>query len=119
MQKQPETSSRANQTSLTQDLVALARYGLHSRTGKLILGAGVIAGGLFLGWDWLVVAGLAPIVLGVLPCLAMCALGLCMKPGNKSCSSDASGADSSDTIASVAKPDDVNSGQVDREKQKG
>ena len=118
MQEQTEVSKRTSQTTLMQDLVALARYGLRSRTGKLILGAGVGAGGLFLGWDWLVVAGLAPIVLAVLPCLAMCALGLCMMPGKKSCSSDESSADTTDTIASVAKPDEVNSEQVNREKQK-
>ena len=35
------------------------------------------AGAMFFGWDWLVAAGLAGIILGVLPCLAMCALGLC------------------------------------------
>lgn len=42
--------------------------------GALILGGG---GGLFFGWNWLVAAGFASVILGVLPCLAMCALGLC------------------------------------------
>lgn len=41
-------------------------------------------GALVAGWDWLVVAGLAPIVLAVAPCLVMCALGLCMNRMNKS-----------------------------------
>ena len=42
--------------------------------GALVLGG---AAGLFFGWNWIVAAGFASIVLGVLPCLAMCALGVC------------------------------------------
>lgn len=43
--------------------------------GAIFLGGGA---GLFFGWNWLVAAGLASIIVGILPCLAMCALGLCM-----------------------------------------
>jgi len=42
---------------------------------------GAIAG-LALGWDWIVAAGMAPLVVSVLPCVAMCALGLCAMRGN-------------------------------------
>ena len=35
------------------------------------------------GWDWLAATGLATILIGVAPCLAMCALGLCMGRGKK------------------------------------
>lgn len=35
------------------------------------------------GWDWLAATGLAAILIGVVPCLAMCALGLCMGRGKK------------------------------------
>lgn len=66
-----------------------------SRTGRwrpwLIGGAVVVPIGLYGGWDWLVAAGLAPILIGVLPCLAMCALGLCMgrrKPSEEMTLSD-------------------------------
>ncbi|HUF81962.1 MAG TPA: hypothetical protein VMN03_12540, partial [Burkholderiales bacterium] len=38
---------------------------------------------LYRGWDWLAAAGLATILIGVAPCLAMCALGLCMGRGKK------------------------------------
>lgn len=38
----------------------------------------LIAGGMFLKWDLLVAAGVAPLILGLLPCAAMCALGMCM-----------------------------------------
>jgi hypothetical protein len=34
--------------------------------------------GAFYYWQSLVAAGVATVILGVLPCLAMCALGLCM-----------------------------------------
>ena len=42
------------------------------------------AGALVLGWDWLVAASLASIILAVAPCLVMCALGLCMNRQSKS-----------------------------------
>jgi hypothetical protein len=49
-----------------------------------------IAGGLALTWSWLVAASLAPVVLALLPCAAVCALGLCMNHGDKgSCKKEA------------------------------
>jgi hypothetical protein len=33
------------------------------------------------GWDWLAATGLATVLIAVAPCLAMCALGLCMRGG--------------------------------------
>ncbi|HWX51113.1 MAG TPA: hypothetical protein VNZ61_23955 [Roseomonas sp.] len=54
----------------------------------VILGIFALVGaGLALGWPWLAAVGLAPVVLSVLPCAAMCALGLCMTggKGGKSC----------------------------------
>jgi len=36
---------------------------------------------LYAGWDWLVATGLAAVLIGVAPCLGMCALGLCMRRG--------------------------------------
>lgn len=39
---------------------------------------------LYGGWDWLVATGFATVLLAVAPCLAMCALGLCMARGGKS-----------------------------------
>ena len=47
----------------------------------LIGGAVVASIALYGGWDWLAATGLATILIGVLPCLAMCALGLCMGRG--------------------------------------
>jgi len=49
---------------------------------KILLTAVVVValGGAaaFGSWGWLVAAGLAPLLLSVLPCLVMCGLGLCM-----------------------------------------
>jgi len=53
---------------------------------NLLIGV-ALAGGmgaLVLGWDWLVAAGLASIIVAVAPCLVMCALGLCMQRMGKS-----------------------------------
>jgi len=60
---------------------------LTGRRGLVILSIAIAAGGLALGWNWLTAAGIAPILLAIAPCAAMCALGLCMKRmGGKSCS---------------------------------
>ena len=56
----------------------LARYYLGNRWVLLVLGGGVLVAGLGLNWGWLVAAGIAPILIGVLPCLVMCGLGACM-----------------------------------------
>jgi hypothetical protein len=48
--------------------------------------AALVALGLYLGWGWLAALGVAPIVLSLLPCVAMCAVGLCMmRGGARSC----------------------------------
>jgi hypothetical protein len=60
-------------------LGALARP-LGRRGWLILLGVVVLGLGAALNWDWLVAVGLAPFLVGVLPCLAMCALGLCMSP---------------------------------------
>lgn len=66
---------------LWRDLLQAARYYLGSERALTVLAIVAIAGGLALNWSWLVAAGLAPLVLALLPCTAMCALHLCMKPG--------------------------------------
>lgn len=44
----------------------------------MLLGAVVVVGGLAMGWDQLVLLGIAPLLVSLLPCLVMCGLGLCM-----------------------------------------
>lgn len=48
-------------------------------TTLTVLAVAAVGAGLVLGWDSLVAAGLSGIVLAVLPCAAMCALGLCAR----------------------------------------
>lgn len=76
---------------------------LHGTRG-LLVGAAVLGiGGLVAGWPWLVAAGIAPILLSTLPCLVMCALGLCAM--GKSMNSGAATQDAkTDTVVSMAAP---------------
>ena len=53
--------------------------------------ATMIGSGMALNWDWLTAAGLAPILISLAPCAAMCGLGLCMKGGSGKGCSKASG----------------------------
>lgn len=62
------------------NLVERLRSYWGGRRGLIALGAGALALGVGLNWGWLVAVGVAPVLLAVLPCAAMCALGLCM-PG--------------------------------------
>src|SRR3954447_4136617 len=63
---------------LARDLAHAARNYLGGRRGLLILAVAVIAAGAALNWSWLAAAGIAPLLWSLLPCAAMCALGLCM-----------------------------------------
>jgi len=57
------------------------------KRGLIVLAVGIAGAGMTMNWSWLVAAGVAPILLAVLPCMVMCALGLCMnKAGGKTCS---------------------------------
>jgi hypothetical protein len=67
----PQASSRRSTLDILRALAG-------SRKGLLTIAGVAIVAGLFFNWSWLVAAGLAPLILGVLPCAAMCALGLCM-----------------------------------------
>lgn len=71
-------SIETNNASLARDALYAGRYYLGSGRGLLILAAIAVAGGLVLNWSWLVAAGIAPILIAVLPCAIMCGLGLCM-----------------------------------------
>jgi hypothetical protein len=83
-------SPDASDASLSRDLLHAARFYLGGRRGLLVLAAAVLVAGLALNWGWLVAAGIAPLLLTALPCVAMCALGLCMnRMAGRSCSTDA------------------------------
>lgn len=63
---------------------------IRSRPHRVVLAAvaiGVIAAATAWQWSWLVAIGVAPLLLSVAPCAAMCGLGLCMhRMGGRSCS---------------------------------
>ena len=82
-------------SSFAQRLTQLAGYWLRGRMG-LIVATALVGAGTVLNWNWLVAAGFAPIILSVLPCLAMCALGIaCMRgSGDSSCSTKPSAEES-------------------------
>ena len=84
MNKASRNTRPEAKTTLTQDVRALLSYWLRGWRGLAVLGVAGVAAGLWLGWSSLVAAGLAPLLLGVLPCIAMCALGLCMRRGGQS-----------------------------------
>lgn len=70
--------SETAETSLAQDLLHAAHYYLGGRRGLFALAGLAAVATLAFNWSWLAAAGIAPILIGALPCLAMCALGLCM-----------------------------------------
>jgi hypothetical protein len=71
--------------SLTRKSAGKVRDWLTRPRGLIVVAIAIIGAGLALGWNWIVAAGLAPLLLAVAPCAAMCALGLCvMAKGNPS-----------------------------------
>lgn len=72
----------ARDPSLSQDIGRYLRHQLRGRRGLIAAGALLATPALWLGWPWLVAAGVAPLLLLLAPCAVMCALGLCMKKGH-------------------------------------
>ena len=82
------TRSRGTSVAPVQGMVNAIWPHIGGRRGLIVLAIGIAAAGMAMNWGWLVAVGIAPILLFVLPCAAMCALGLCMnKAGGESCSS--------------------------------
>ena len=107
--------AQAPQPSLLQDVVSLTRYWTHAawaRIGRgralILLGLALAGAGVALNWSWLAAIGVAPVLLSLAPCAAMCALGLCMSKmaGGKSCSNAQQPANTASQIA--APKTDVN-----------
>ncbi len=85
----PDSAAPAGSSLIREWLYAL-RYWLGGRTGVIVSLGLLAAVGLVLGWSWLVAVGIAPLLVAVLPCAAMCALGVCAsRLGGRSCSSEA------------------------------
>ena len=61
---------------LLRDFLHALKYYLGGRRMLVAAAIAIVGGGLLLNWSWLVAAGMAPLLLAVLSCAAMCALGL-------------------------------------------
>ena len=77
---------------------------LRSRRTWLAVAVAALLAAAALKWSWLVVAGVAPLLIKLLPCAAMCALGLCARSACRPESRAASvqGAES-DTLAQAGR----------------
>jgi len=82
---------KTGELSLARTALALVRHYLGGRRGLIVLALAAIGIGLYLSWGWLAAAGIAPLLVALAPCAAMCALGLCAsRMGGKPCSADSS-----------------------------
>ena len=73
-----------------RDSLARARPWLSGRRVWWIAGTLALVVGAALNWSWLVAIGVAPLLAAAHPCVAMCALGLCMnRMMGRSCSKEA------------------------------
>ncbi|WP_119390692.1 hypothetical protein [Taklimakanibacter lacteus] len=82
-------SPEATETPLSRDILYALRYYLGGR-GLIALATIALATGLAFNWSWLVAAGIAPLLITALPCLVMCALGLCVnRMAGRSCATEA------------------------------
>lgn len=91
----PHTTTPASlRPGAIQPSLQLSRYvpiWLSGRRGLMLVAGTGIGVGAIVGWPWLASAAVGPILLSTLPCVAMCALGLCMMGGGgKSCASQGS-----------------------------
>jgi len=99
--------STTTEPSLGLGMLSAARFYLGSRWALLALaGLAVITGLYFGGWGWLVAAGLAPIILSLLPCAVMCGFSVCMMcRSNKSQSAASLGAADLSISSAADRPD--------------
>jgi len=90
-------TTKAGELSLTQMVLGLMKHYLGGRRGLTVLALAGVGAGLYFNWGWLAAAGIAPLLLALAPCAAMCALGLCMnKSGDKSSPMDSKSVDGKD-----------------------
>lgn len=87
-------TEKAEELSLARTAAASLRHYFGGRRGLILLTVIALIVGLALNWSWLVAAGVAPLLLALAPCAAMCALGLCR---NKMASKPDSGPEKSVT----------------------
>ena len=62
---------------------------IRRRTILILAAAILLIGSAAFSWPWLVAAGVAPFILAIAPCAAMCTVGIRMSSMGKSCSATA------------------------------
>src|SRR5438093_13278281 len=86
-------ATQSNETFSRRGVANRVRRHLFGRLGLILVAATVVGAALVFNWNELVAIGVAPVVLAVAPCIAMCALGMCMnKMGGKPCSRESDSA---------------------------
>jgi len=78
-------SSRATMINSSDRPSRSGSFPFGGRRTWLALAGIALVGGAALNWSWLVAVGVAPLLLALAPCAAMCALGLCMKSTGGGC----------------------------------
>ncbi len=73
----------ASDRSLGQDILLYIRHSLRDRRVLIGIAAVVLVAAATFNWGWLVAIGVAPLLLAMAPCAAMCALGLCTMGSGK------------------------------------
>ena len=70
----PTAAPGVGPAQLVQEFI---RRWFTGRRGLVVGGIAIVVAGLALGWNWLSAIGIAPIILSLAPCAAMCAIGAC------------------------------------------
>ncbi|MFB9980682.1 hypothetical protein ACFSQQ_21475 [Mesorhizobium kowhaii] len=79
----------ASHTASSRYAFTAVRHYLSGRRGLIAAGTAIAFAGLAFNWSWLVAAGIAPLLVTALPCVAMCALGFCMhRMTGRACSAE-------------------------------
>ncbi len=95
-------SIKTTNISLIRDLTRAVWSYLDMRRTLVVVAIVAAVGGIALNWSWLVVGGIAPILLSTLPCLVMCGLGYCMMCRSNKTQSSASREIANSTTSSTA-----------------
>ncbi len=100
------SETRTHEADPRQTLLGPFGHYAGGRRGLLILAAVAVGAGLYSSWGWLAAIGVAPLLLALAPCAAMCALGLCMSRGiGKSSSAESKAADQGTKSGAIAEPE--------------
>ncbi len=73
--------TRSDPISSSRAMPPTLRSLLGNRFLLLGIATSVLSFGAYSSWGWLAAVGIAPLILNVAPCAAMCALGFCSMGG--------------------------------------